>query len=174
MGTGTTTTGFVLDPLSPRSLGVPQAQSSRVPGSAPSLVRGFGPHLGVLRSLQASPLSGPRGAGGRRLGAGARTKGCRRKWAPGGKGHFYHLSTTSPRREAAPYLQVKGQSARGGALPAESGTARGGGEWGGGGGRYPSLRGGRGPVGGTGEGRGGQECRPRGKPGGGRGFRAAR
>lgn len=59
--------------------------------------------------------------------------GCGRKeevGTGGGKGHFYHLSTNSQRREAAPYLQVKGQSARGGALPAESGTARGMG-WGG-------------------------------------------
>lgn len=41
----------------------------------------------------------------------------------GGKGHLQRLSTAAPQREAAPYLQVKGRSAGGGALPAESGSA---------------------------------------------------
>lgn len=41
----------------------------------------------------------------------------------GGKGHLQRLSTAAPQREAAPYLQVKGRSAGGGALPAESGAA---------------------------------------------------
>ena len=41
----------------------------------------------------------------------------------GGKGHLQRLSTAAPQQEAAPYLQVKGRSAGGGALPAESGAA---------------------------------------------------